>query len=137
MHIYSLWACLIVLLICHLELFLLSFPALSIELINILLWSIYKQLTPKLAMKKSKSNSKQNGISGDHSMELHLIGCVIKELRFNYGLLTQKELAYRCGVHFNTILAIEHGDRNYNLKSLLKIINHFEYDLSTFIKEFL
>ena len=88
-------------------------------------------------MKKSKSKSKQKDISGDHLKELHQIGSVIKELRFNYGLLTQKELADRCGIHFNTIQAIEHGERNYNLKSLLNIINHFEYDLSTFIKEFL
>jgi DNA-binding XRE family transcriptional regulator len=74
---------------------------------------------------------------GEDLSELQKIGFVIRELRFNFGLLTQKDLAERCGVHFNTIQAIEHGDKNYNLKSLLKIINHFEYDLSNFIKEFL
>jgi len=49
--------------------------------------------------------------------------------------ITQKELADRCGVHFNTIHTIEHGRRNYNLLSLIKIISYFEYDLPTFMRE--
>jgi transcriptional regulator with XRE-family HTH domain len=80
--------------------------------------------------------SEQTLKSEEGPTELQKIGFVIRELRFNFELMTQKELAERCGVHFNTIQAIEHGDRNYNLMSLLKIIRYFEYDLSTFIKDF-
>jgi transcriptional regulator with XRE-family HTH domain len=88
-------------------------------------------------MKKSKSNSKQKNISEDQLKELLHIGYVIKELRFNYGMLTQKKLAQICGVHYNTIHAIEQGERSYNILSLMKIISYFGYDLSSFIKEFL
>jgi len=87
-------------------------------------------------LKKRKVISGQTLMSCEDLTELQKIGFVIRELRFNFELLTQKELSERCGVHFNTIQAIEHGDRNYNLMSLLKIISYFEYDLSTFIKEF-
>ena len=86
-------------------------------------------------MKKNDIISSQSSISGKQLVELEKIGLVIRELRFNFGLLTQKELADRCGVHFNTIHTIEHGRRNYNLVSLIKIISYFEYDLPTFMRE--
>jgi transcriptional regulator with XRE-family HTH domain len=86
-------------------------------------------------MKKSRNNYVQKSISKNQLKELQLVGQLIRELRFNYGVLSQKDLAEKCGVHFNTIQAIERGNRNYNIISLLKIINFFEYDLSTFIKE--
>jgi transcriptional regulator with XRE-family HTH domain len=86
-------------------------------------------------MKKNDIISSQSSISGKQLVELEKIGLVIRELRFNFGLLTQKELADRCGVHFNTIHTIEHGRRNYNLLSLIKIISYFEYDLPTFMRE--
>jgi transcriptional regulator with XRE-family HTH domain len=86
-------------------------------------------------MKKCKNLSSYSAISESHSEQFKKIGIVIRELRFNYGLLTQKELAENCGVHFNTIQSIERGNKNYNLGSLLKIIEYFDYDLVTFIKE--
>lgn len=86
-------------------------------------------------MKESKDNSGKKSISEDQLKELQLIGQVIRELRFNFGLMTQKELAEQCGVHFNTIRTVESGDRNYNIMSLIEIINYFEFDLLTFIKE--
>ena len=86
-------------------------------------------------MKKNDRISSQSSIPGEQLVELEKIGLVIRELRFNFGLLTQKELADRCGVHFNTIHTIEHGRRNYNLLSLIKIICYFEYDLPTFMRE--
>jgi transcriptional regulator with XRE-family HTH domain len=86
-------------------------------------------------MQKNERISSQSSMPGEHLAELIKIGLVIRELRFNFGLLTQKELADRCGVHFNTIRTIEHGGRNYNLVSLMKIISYFEYDLPTFMKE--
>ena len=86
-------------------------------------------------MKKNDKISDQSSIPGKQLVELEKIGHVIRELRFNFGLLTQKELAYRCGVHCNTIRTIEHGRRNYNLVSLMKIINYFEYDLPTFMRD--
>jgi transcriptional regulator with XRE-family HTH domain len=88
-------------------------------------------------MKKPGRNSFGESISLDQEKELKLIGLAIRELRFNFGLLTQKELAEQCNVHYNTIQAIEHGDRSYNLKSLLKIIRYFDYDLTTFSRELL
>ena len=87
-------------------------------------------------MKNSKSDSPHSPICDDHIQELNEIGHVVQELRFNFGLLTQKELAEKSGVHYNTIQAIESG-RNYNILSLLKVISAFEYELSTFIKDFL
>ena len=89
----------------------------------------------RLNMQKKERISGQSSIPGEHLAELKKIGLVIRELRFNYGLLTQKELSERCGVHFNTIRTIEHGGRNYNLVSLMKIISYFEYDLPTFMRE--
>lgn len=88
-------------------------------------------------MKKVKIDSNFNPISEEHLQELKQIGHVVRELRFNFGLLTQKELAEESGVHFNTIQAIEHGDKNYNIISLMKIISFFEYELSTFVKDFI
>lgn len=88
-------------------------------------------------MTSQKKHSFRISISPDQVKELQLIGLAIRELRFNYGMMTQKELSEQCGVHFNTIQAIEHGDRNYNLKSLLKIIRYFDYDLTTFSRELL
>ena len=88
-------------------------------------------------MKISHKNPWQKTNPDDPATELQLIGKTIKELRFNFGLLTQKELAEQCNVHYNTVQAIERGDRNYNLKSLLKIIRYFDYDLTTFSKELL
>ena len=82
-----------------------------------------------------KRISGQSYLPGEHMAELKKIGLVIRELRFNYGLLTQKELSVRCGVHFNTVRSIEHGRRNYNLVSLIKIISYFEYDLPTFMRK--
>ncbi len=52
-------------------------------------------------MKKNDIISSQSSISGKQLVELEKIGLVIRELRFNFGLLTQKELADRCGVHLN------------------------------------
>jgi transcriptional regulator with XRE-family HTH domain len=86
-------------------------------------------------MIKNEITDGQTSMSEEQLAELEKIGLVIRELRFNFGLLTQKELADRCGVHRNTIRSIEHGRRNYNLVSLTKIINYFEYDLSTFMRE--
>jgi transcriptional regulator with XRE-family HTH domain len=86
-------------------------------------------------MKKNERTSGQTSMPGEHLAEFKKIGLIIRELRFNYGLLTQKELSVRCGVHFNTIRVIEHGGRNYNLVSLMKIISYFEYDLPTFVRE--
>ena len=88
-----------------------------------------------LNMQKNERISGQSSMPCEHLAELKKIGLIIRELRFNYGLLTQKELSERCGVHFNTIRAIEHGGRNYNLVSLMKIISYFEYDLPTFMRE--
>jgi transcriptional regulator with XRE-family HTH domain len=87
-------------------------------------------------MKKSKINSGQKSISKDQLKELQLIGQVIRELRFSYGLMTQKELAEKCGIHFNTIKAIECGDKNYNILSFMKIISFFNFEISIFFKEF-
>jgi len=84
-------------------------------------------------MKKNDIISSQTSIPAEQLVALEKIGLVVRELRFNFGLITQKELADRCGVHFNTIRTIEHGRRNYNLVSLIKIISYFEYDLPTFI----
>lgn len=89
----------------------------------------------RLNMQKNERTSGQTSMPGEHLAELKKIGLVIRELRFNYGLLTQKELSDRCGVHFNTIQSIEHGDKNYNFLSLIKIISYFEYDLPTFMRE--
>lgn len=89
----------------------------------------------RLKMQKKGRISDQSYLPDKHLAELKKIGLVIRELRFNYGLLTQKELSARCGVHFNTVRAIEHGGRNYNLVSLMKIISYFEYDLTTFMRE--
>lgn len=86
-------------------------------------------------MKNNKSISGQKSIPEENLRELQRIGLVIRELRFNFGLLTQKQLAKKSGVHFNTIQAIEHGDKNYNIMSLMKIIDYFEYDLSTMASE--
>ena len=86
-------------------------------------------------MKKANIDSYTK--SGEHQQELKKIGHVIRGLRFNFGLLTQKELADKSGVHFNTIQVIEHGDKNYNILSLMKIISFFDYELSTFIKDFI
>lgn len=86
-------------------------------------------------MKKNDIISSQSSIPGEQLVALEKIGLVVRELRFNFGLITQKELADRCGVHFNTIRTIEHGRRNYNLVSLIKIISYFEYDLPTFMRE--
>lgn len=89
----------------------------------------------RLKMQKKERISGQSSMPEEHLVELEKLGLIIRELRFNYGLLTQKELSARCGVHFNTIRAIEHGVRNYNLVSLMKIISYFEYDLPTFMRE--
>jgi transcriptional regulator with XRE-family HTH domain len=86
-------------------------------------------------MKKNDIISSQSSIPSEQLVALEKIGLVVRELRFNFGLITQKELANRCGVHFNTIRTIEHGKRNYNLVSLIKIISYFEYDLPTFMRE--
>lgn len=86
-------------------------------------------------MKQQFNISGQTSLSERQIFELRKIGIGIRELRFNFGLLTQKELSENCGVHFNTIRAIEKGERNYNLVSLMKIIKYFEYDLSTFMRE--
>ena len=86
-------------------------------------------------MKKNDIISSQSSIPSEQLVALEKIGLVVRELRFNFGLITQKELANRCGVHFNTIHTIEHGRRNYNLLSLIKIISYFEYDLPTFMRE--
>ena len=88
-------------------------------------------------MKKAIIGSNKNSISEEHLLELQKIGSIIRELRFNFGLLTQKELAEKSVVHFNTIQAIEHGERNYNILSLLKVISFFDYELSTFFKDFI
>lgn len=89
----------------------------------------------RLNMSKNERVYNQASIPGEQLVELKKIGFIIRELRFNFGLLTQKELAERCGVHSNTIRTIEQGRRNYNLVSLMKIISYFEYDLPTFMRE--
>jgi DEAD/DEAH box helicase domain-containing protein len=87
-------------------------------------------------MKKNERTSGQTSMPGEHLAELKKIGLVIRELRFNYGLLTQKELSDRCGVHFNTIQSIEHGDKNYNfLFYHLKLENLNLDDKHLFINE--
>ncbi len=88
-------------------------------------------------MKKAIIDTNRNSISDEHLQELQKIGHIIRELRFNFGLLTQKELAEKSGVHFNTIQVIENGEKNYNILSLMKVIAFFDYELSTFIKEFI
>ena len=80
-------------------------------------------------MKKQERNSFGGSISLDQGKELKLIGLAVRELRFNYGLMTQKELAEKCGLHFNTIKAIESGEKNYNILSFMKIISFFEYEI--------
>lgn len=88
-------------------------------------------------MKKDKNTTGNRTISEDYIEDLKKIGLALRELRFNYGLLTQKELAEESGIHFNTIRAIEQGDKNYNILSLMKIISFFNYDeISTFFKDF-
>lgn len=90
-----------------------------------------------LNMKIDKNITGNRTISEDYIDDLEKIGFVIRELRFNHGLLTQKELAEACGVHFNTIRSIELGNRNYNILSLMKIISFFDYEeISTFFKDF-
>ena len=86
-------------------------------------------------MKKNNKISSQSSIPGEQLVELEKIGLVVRELRFNFGLITQKELAVRCGLHTNTIRTIEQGRKNYNLVSLMKIISYFKYDLPTFMRE--
>jgi transcriptional regulator with XRE-family HTH domain len=86
-------------------------------------------------MKKNDIISSKSSIPGEQLVTLEKIGLVVRELRFNFGLITQKELAERCGVHSNTIRTIEQGRKNYNLVSLMKIISYFEYDLPTFMRE--
>jgi transcriptional regulator with XRE-family HTH domain len=86
-------------------------------------------------MKKNDRISRQSSIPGEQLVELEKIGLVVRELRFNFGLITQKELAVRCGLHTNTIRTIEQGRKNYNLVSLMKIISYFKYDLPTFMRE--
>lgn len=85
-------------------------------------------------MKKAKRIIGQKPFTDEHSNELRQVGQVIRELRFNFGLLTQKELAEKCGVHFNTIQAIERGERNYNIQSIIKIIHFFDYNLKEFFE---
>ncbi|MBN1183365.1 MAG: helix-turn-helix domain-containing protein [Bacteroidales bacterium] len=84
-----------------------------------------------------KANIDSYPISEEHQQELKKIGQVIRELRINYGLLTQKELATMSGVHFNTIRAIEHGEKNYNILTLMNILSFFNYELTTFSQDFL
>ncbi len=86
-------------------------------------------------MKKNISITGNQKIPEGCIEDFKKIGLAIHELRFHHGLLTQKELAEECGVHFNTIRSIEQGHRNYNLLSLLKIIQCFDYDLTDFIEE--
>ena len=88
-------------------------------------------------MKKTTFNHNKITTREEYQKELQKIGHVIRELRFNYGLLTQKNLARMSGVHFNTIQAIERGEKNYNILSLLKILSFFKYELSTFSEDFL
>ena len=90
----------------------------------------------RLNMKIDKNITGNRAIYENYIDDLEKIGFVIRELRFNHGLLTQKELAEECGVHFNTIRSIELGNRNYNILSLMKIISFFDYEISTFFKDF-
>ena len=82
-----------------------------------------------MTKRKLRNEHGNKSISKYKLHELQLIGQLIRELRFNFGVLTQKELAECCGVHFNTIKTIERGNRNYNIISLIKIMGILIYKL--------
>lgn len=71
------------------------------RLINIIMWLYLYWNIRHIEYEKNDIISSQSSISGKQLVELEKIGLVIRELRFNFGLLTQKELADRCGVHLN------------------------------------
>ena len=86
-------------------------------------------------MKKPKINVTRKAMPDEYLKELQKIARMIHEFRFNFGMLTQKELAENCNLNQNTIQAIESGSENYNLLSLMKILLYFNYDITTFFKE--
>ncbi|MBI2429420.1 MAG: helix-turn-helix domain-containing protein, partial [Ignavibacteriales bacterium] len=59
---------------------------------------------------------------------LQHFGLVVKELR-REKLLSQEELANRCGLHRTYITDIEHGTRNVSLKNISKIARAVEVPL--------